>query len=189
MFAERENSKPKLQCKNGFGKEAVPEMTSPGPNGFVTPTRREELKQIICRLVQWITNDLAHSAMQPSAVQWGTKGTSWPTIRDACLTTCSSWSFLPEVVPPNQTVIPEQMMLSMTEWSNCISIDWLKPKFLSCVKKWRRTWHLLTIEVELFTHDRLLEMEIRKSTNATLAPLITKHEVEHFFCGNQWSFL
>ena len=37
-----------LQCKRSFGK-AVPETNS-RPNGFVTIIRREELKQIICRL-------------------------------------------------------------------------------------------------------------------------------------------
>ena len=49
MQTAKENSKHKLQCKSGFGKEAVPETTSPGPSGFVTPTRREELTQILCR--------------------------------------------------------------------------------------------------------------------------------------------
>ena len=50
-----------------------------------------------------------------------------------------------------------------------------------CLLNEHRTWHLLAIEVELFTDDRSAEMTIRKnlrkSTNSTPAPLLAKHEV------------
>ena len=46
---------------------------------------------------------------------------------------------------------------------NWVRIVRRKPNFLSCLRKWRRAWHLFTIEEQLLTHNRILVMVKPKS--------------------------
>ena len=116
-------------------------------------------------------------------------GSTPPTIQEAGLTMRSSWSIKKlslDEGPPNPTLIPKLKTLSITQRYNYIRVSllWLRPNPLSCLKKWRRMWHFLTMDEQLTAHDRSLGMKkprnLKESTKSTSAPLIIRQGVGLF---------